>query len=551
MEYDKAMEEMPLEQPHAATLMGKGSSPEEDMRTLLMQRQTQILELLAGQDKKLSQMMITLAKTHATRTGDRGSPVMLGEGAQELGPRKKPSMSFVPKSPDVFRTFQREDQQHREMAASKDGEVHRKRFATTHMNASDAPSTSWSQRLVDWPGFDIFFALVVVTNSIFIGLEVQHSINPEDQGTAVFQIAGACYTALFTLELILRLLANGCRRFYCSEDWAWGFLDTFIVLTSLWEAAMDVLQALTSQDGTSSVGAISGLKAFRIIRITRIFKTVRLMRIFRFVMALRMLITSIFHTLKSLFWALVLLFLIVYVFAVLFVQAVSDYKLDAGNAEFTAEELAAAETYYGSLLSTMIGLFMSIAGGVSWENMLLPLKTVSGVWVTFFLFYVAFTYFAVLNVVTAVFCQSAIESAQNDQFTVVQSILANKEKHLQKVSELFKRLGANNATITFQMLEEQINSDAGAVLINYNNNTGLDIWDAWTFFKLLDADGGGEVEVEEFLMGCLRLRGPATAIDMGKVIKDQNWLISTQGKFAAHVEGELRQMKELLSRMAR
>ncbi|CAJ1459289.1 unnamed protein product [Effrenium voratum] len=323
------------------------------------------------------------------------------------------------------------------------------------------------------------------------GIYTGNATEQKDQGTAVFQIAGACYTALFTLELILRLLANGCRRFYCSEDWAWGFLDTFIVLTSLWEAAMDVLQALTSQDGTSSVGAISGLKAFRIIRITRIFKTVRLMRIFRFVMALRMLITSIFHTLKSLFWALVLLFLIVYVFAVLFVQAVSDYKLDAGNAEFTAEELAAAETYYGSLLSTMIGLFMSIAGGVSWENMLLPLKTVSGVWVTFFLFYVAFTYFAVLNVVTAVFCQSAIESAQNDQFTVVQSILANKEKHLQKV------------------------------------------------------------EVEEFLMGCLRLRGPATAIDMGKVIKDQNWLISTQGKFAAHVEGELRQMKELLSRMAR
>ena len=26
---------------------------------------------------------------------------------------------------------------------------------------------------------------------------------------------------------------------------------------------------------------------------------------------------------------------------------------------------------------------------------------------------------------------------------------------------------------------------------------GLDVWDAWSFFKLLDEDGGGEVEVEE------------------------------------------------------
>ena len=38
-----------------------------------------------------------------------------------------------------------------------------------------------------------------------------------------------------------------------------------------------------------------------------------------------------------------------------------------------------------------------------------------------------------------------------------------------------------------------------------------------------------QVEVEEFLMGCLRLRGPATAIDMGKVLRDQNWVVQTLG----------------------
>jgi len=110
------------------------------------------------------------------------------------------------------------------------------------------------------------------------------------------------------------------------------------------------------------------------------------------------------------------------------------------------------------------------------------------------------------EVITAVFCESAIESAQQDQFTLVQSILADKENHLEKarwmwwnnynrknrkitvvqpfssfadwsllayeihwmlvfcpeVRELFVRLGATSATgsITFQMLEESINSDA-------------------------------------------------------------------------------------------
>ncbi|CAE7172745.1 unnamed protein product, partial [Symbiodinium microadriaticum] len=86
--------------------------------------------------------------------------------------------------------------------------------------------------------------------------------------------------------------------------------------------------------------------------------------------------------------------------------------------------------------------------------------------------------------------------------------------------------------ITFAMFEEKINSPE---VREYFSAMGLDIWDAWTFFKLLDVDGGGEIEVEEFLMGCLRLRGQASAMDIQRIIHEQplgrNWLIRSQGKF--------------------
>lgn len=48
-------------------------------------------------------------------------------------------------------------------------------------------------------------------------------------------------------------------------------------------------------------------------------------------------------------------------------------------------------------------------------------------------------------------------------------------------------------------------------------------------------------------MGCLRLRGQATAMDVGKIINDQTWQIKNQGKFQAYVEVELKQLKEHLS----
>ena len=69
--------------------------------------------------------------------------------------------------------------------------------------------------------------------------------------------------------------------------------------------------------------------------------------------------TSIIYTLRSLFWAMALLLLIVFVFAVLLVEAVSD---NVGRNPLPEEELDVVMKYYGSLPRTMLALFMSISG---------------------------------------------------------------------------------------------------------------------------------------------------------------------------------------------
>ena len=76
------------------------------------------------------------------------------------------------------------------------------------------------------------------------------------------------------------------------------------MLSSFWEVVVDIVHATSENPSIDSIAGVSSLKAFRIIRITRILKTVQLVRVLRFVVALRTLVTSIFHTLKSLVWAL-------------------------------------------------------------------------------------------------------------------------------------------------------------------------------------------------------------------------------------------------------
>ena len=166
---------------------------------------------------------------------------------------------------------------------------------------------------------------------------------------------------------MLRLVDSKCR-YYCSEDWGWAFLDTLIVATSWWDIFVDIMEFVLQDDRLESISGLSTLKAMRIVRLTRVLKTAHFLRIFRFIMALRMLVQSILHTVKALFWAALLLVLIVYLFAILFAQAVHDYLADPANPPLPPEVQENCIRYFKTLPTSMLAMFMSVTGGVSWEE---------------------------------------------------------------------------------------------------------------------------------------------------------------------------------------
>jgi len=415
------------------------------------------------------------------------------------------------------------------------------RMKGPEVKRSKSTTIRWCQALVTNPAFDMLFAVLVALNTIFMGIDVELELADQVHHgeSVVLSVIRRIFTVAFTVELVLRIFAHGWD-FFCRMNF-WNWLDTVIVVAGLVETVFAVIQAA---DGTNAPSMLS-LRALRILRITRMLKIIRVLRIFRFVLALRTLVQSTIHTLKSLFWALVLLGLIIYVFALVFTEVTADMirNLRANGAD--GEEQSDSLKYFGSVTTTMLSLFMSISGGVSWEDVLAPLRRVSEIWVVLFIMYVSFTYFAVLNVMTAVFCQSAIDSAQSDHSTKCQAILADKEMHIEKIKDLFQEIDEERTgIITYQTFQRKMNSPE---VRTYFETIDLDVWDAWSFFKLLDLDEGGSVEIEEFLMGCLRLRGSARSMDVAKLMYDQAWHIKNQGRFWAFVEERLRMLQEEVS----
>mmetsp|Transcript_45394 Transcript_45394/g.106210 ORF Transcript_45394/g.106210 Transcript_45394/m.106210 type:complete len:572 (-) Transcript_45394:31-1746(-) len=507
---------------------------------LLRQQHDAVMRRLDVQDDLLYQLLASLpsASLDLERNLSTGSYGPIGsdvqEGSMVVGAAGAEQLTKVP-------SYTEEDLQLQASAMKQASSRKKRRFSTRSVVGVHPPGGWQLRKLVQHQAFEAFFALVVLSNAVFIGIEVQMEADAEviSARPGWLYVVQYSYTVLFVLELAIRVGAFGVVwSFRYSEDWFWSWLDAFIVLSALWEVVVDILGALEATDeGVEGIPMVRNLKSFRLVRLTRLLKMSQFMRIFRFVMALRTLVASIVYTLKALLWALVLLFLIVYVFGVLFTQAISDYRLDPFSANLTDVESAASAKYWGSLPLSMLSLFMSIAGGVSWEEVLPPLKAMSLVWVFFFLMYVAFAQLAVLNVVTGVFCQSAIQSAQNDDAHVMQTLMDDKEKHLKSLRNLFVQVGLSGVdAITFDAFEEKLDTPP---VRQYFESVGLDVRDAWTFFRLLDSDGSGVVDVEEFFMGCLRFRGTARSLDVGRLIQDQRWLIKNVEAIPGQLQREI------------
>jgi len=373
---------------------------------------------------------------------------------------------------------------------------------------------------MDLPAVELTFGVIIVFNAVFLGLETDYvASHPGTETPPEFLIAGFGFTILFSIELILRLYGERID-FFTSDHAAWNMLDLIIVLMSLVEMALDIAPKAASEGLEDAWGSTTQFRILRVARMTRLIRVIRVARIIRFFRALRTLAHQLLHTVKSLVWGLLLLTLVVFSFGVLFTQGVTSHRQQPGHVEPESEfgETSPLEIYWSTVPRSMSTLFMSITGGVSWVGVVQPLSDVGSGLVALFVGYVGFAQFAVLNVLTGVFCQNAIDSAQHDQDLVMQSIIQHKQMYVERLCKIFQELDTDESgTVTIEELEHHLGDEA---IQAYFQALELDVSDVRTFFQLLDLNGGDDIDAEEFVASCLRLRGGARGVDLATLMRD-------------------------------
>lgn len=364
-------------------------------------------------------------------------------------------------------------------------------------------------------------ALVVVLNSLFIGLDVDaHASDPTGFEPSVSsQVGEVIFSVFFTAELVLRQVAYGSKHCWCSSHSGWNYLDLLLTFIGWWDIATARITYLDRYN-------FGSFGSFRMVRLVRICTTMEFMKV-PFFRSLRLLLNAMLAATRSSCWLLLLLVFVIYTFSLVFTQARADYINHEDDIGLAYQ--VQLDAYFGSVAKTMYSLYQAITGGVSWIEIADVLTNVGRSYELVFSGYIFYTFFIFFNVVTGVFCNIASEAAANDQAELVAKIKEDNENFVKEVQTLFRELdlaggsdSSEDGVFTLGELQEFLKDVRVQAAFAHLE---MDIDNAEVIFELFGE--GGKLSLDNFMEACKKLRGGATAIDTQLIIGECSYLRQT------------------------
>jgi len=376
------------------------------------------------------------------------------------------------------------------------------------------------------PLFEGVTGVIILINGAVMGTEINlaATADPFKKPPALIACSWICIF-YFYFELGLRCAAEK-TEFPRGPNVYWNLLDTFLCM-------LGFLEQIEDATGTSGLGTEAGLRNLKMLYIFR------LVRVFRISGNLANLAIMILESWYTLLWTVISLALIVYLYAVALTSLSTLYlkeKCDTTHTDWfqhllinktTGEPPTTAsnewqqqqETIYiiafnfGTLPRTGHTLLQTMLGGIDWGGASQALVDANMILsVIIYLSYIAFVSLAVMNIVTGVFLDTALESARTHRDYVISKQKALRDASLNEMKMFFAAIDVDESDkiskdeLLFMMQDESIQAFFGIL--------GFDSTDADRLFKMLDVDGSGDITFDDFVHGCTHLKGPAKAIDL-------------------------------------
>lgn len=295
------------------------------------------------------------------------------------------------------------------------------------------------------------------------------------------------------------------------SGWQWAYFDTIIVGIQVVEETLVVVQG----NAAINVGFLKMLKMGRLLRMVRMV---------RLLPELKSLVLLIMASMSSFVWTCVLLLLLVYMLSVYMVMmAVESLEMDRPETQNRLD----VKRFWGSIGSAVLSLYWSITGGQDWAVVIQPLvdETENQIHNLVFSMFIAFATMVLMNLVTGVFVEGAARLTKED-----------RDKELSRMAHRVFRLVDDDQSEEINRTEFMRHMGAGG-LDNYLAAVDLPRSAATTLFDILDVDKSGKIDVNEFVDGCMRLKGLPRAADISQLLMESRKQAARQKEWFAAVSG--------------
>jgi len=362
----------------------------------------------------------------------------------------------------------------------------------------------WSLLLTK--GFEAVSAFVIIANGIVIGMAADYAMKspfaPDDPVLAKCELS---FIAFYVVEIGIRGWSQGRQYFLSPENRSWNIFDLILVAQGVWEQLEKLV--LPSQDA-QGVNNLSFLRLLRLVKMLKLLRMVRLLRTFR---ELRLILSSIFGCVKSMMWTGILVLAISCMFGVAILQSCTYYVQSEGD-DVPAVVYDSIDRYWNCVLQALLTLYMSAMGGEDWIKIIEPLSRVGKFVYALFLIYIALFAFVVMNTISSVFLESMMTNANRDHQLVIEMQMEHKEDYISKLRMFYDEIDEDgDGEISYAEFCTHMDSPH---MQAFAASLEIEITDAKQFFQVISDRGQRSVDIETFVVGCIKNKGPAKSVDL-------------------------------------
>lgn len=374
------------------------------------------------------------------------------------------------------------------------------------------------RRIVESPIFEAVLSVVIFVNAITIGIEADMSIQNDEEEMTWSLIVEVLFLVIYILELIIRLVANKWR---CFRD-PWFIFDFVLVTVSL---LGQVIGAVASFPAV--IQQVLILRALRLLRVIRALRMIKQMR------GVWRLVSGFLTSCNTMMSTLALLSLVLYIFAVLGIEMIA--KDDTLQADVVTSRII--QENFSSLFVIMMTLSQFVTMD-SIASIYIPLIKKKPELSSYFIALVIIVSIALMNLVTAVLVEGALDHARQEKEEDVKLSNSKFREMIPQLQSLFESLDTDKSgelqRTEIEAAEREKRAEIPADILDKASVASMT-----ELFEKLDVDKSGSLKSAEFIEGCMNiflLEIPVRDLMMMKMIR-----LVRSG--VAHIEDEIRDLR--------